>query len=112
MSSTAATTEVTSPLELDQGPEARAGNELATRITGRSLADEVEEGTNYHVVITTTGGLYRYAMNDVVRVTGFHDGSPLIRFLYKGSHVKNIAGEMMSIDHVMTAMSAIGALAM
>jgi len=73
------------------------------------LAHEVEAGQNYHVVITTTGGLYRYAMNDVIRVTGFHDGSPLIRFLYKGSHVKNIAGEMMSIDHVMTAMAAAGA---
>lgn len=72
------------------------------------LADEVEAGQNYHAVITTTGGLYRYAMNDVVRVAGFHDGSPLIRFLYKGSHVKNLAGEMMSIDHVMTAMANLG----
>ena len=73
------------------------------------LAHEVEPGRNYHVVITTSGGLYRYAMNDVVRVTGVHAGSPTIRFLYKGGNVKNLQGEMMSVDHVTSALSAVTA---
>jgi hypothetical protein len=71
------------------------------------LAEELEAGRNYHVVVTTTGGLYRYAMNDVIRVSGKVDGSPLIRFLYKGSQVQNLQGEMMTVDHVMTVMAAL-----
>lgn len=75
------------------------------------LAHELELGRNYHVVITTTGGLYRYAMNDVIRVTGFYEGSPKIRFLHKGSNVKNISGELMSADHILAAvLSATGRL--
>jgi len=34
------------------------------------LADEVEEGRNYFILFTTSGGLYRYNINDVVRVVG------------------------------------------
>lgn len=73
------------------------------------LAHEIEPDRNYHVVITTSGGLYRYAMNDVVRVAAMHEGSPLIRFIYKGGNVKNLQGEMVSIDHVMGTMSALTA---
>src|SRR5271154_6491130 len=54
------------------------------------LAHEIEPGQNYHVVISTTGGLYRYAMNDVIRVAGMEAGSPTLRFLYKGGNVQNI----------------------
>jgi hypothetical protein len=71
------------------------------------LAHELEPRQNYHVVITTTGGLYRYAMNDVIRVSEVRNGTPLLRFLYKGNHVQNIQGEMVTVDHVMSAMSAL-----
>lgn len=70
------------------------------------LAHELEAGSNYHVVITTTGGLYRYAINDVIRVTAMDGGSPSIRFLYKGGNVQNMQGEMVSVEHVMATMSA------
>jgi hypothetical protein len=83
-------------------PESDFGHEGAPVL----LAHELEAAQNYHVVVTTTGGLYRYAINDVVRVTGMVDGAPRIRFLYKGDNVQNIQGEMVSIDHVMAAMSA------
>ncbi len=73
------------------------------------LAHELEPGRNYHVVITTTGGLYRYAMNDVIRCAGMAAGSPTIRFLYKGGYVQNMQGEMVTIDHVMTAITALTA---
>jgi hypothetical protein len=83
-------------------PEADFGHDGAPVL----LAHELEAGQNYHVVVTTTGGLYRYAINDIIRVTGIEDGAPRIRFLYKGDNVQNIQGEMVSIDHVMAAMSA------
>jgi hypothetical protein len=71
------------------------------------LAHEIEPGENYHVVITTTGGLYRYAMNDVIRVGPREGGSPTVRFLYKGGNVQNIQGEMVTVDHVTSTMGTI-----
>ncbi|MFI5019353.1 MAG: GH3 auxin-responsive promoter family protein [Dongiales bacterium] len=73
------------------------------------LAHELEPGRNYHVVVTTTGGLYRYAMNDVVRAGVRQQETPLLRFLYKGGHVQNMQGEMLSIEHVMATMAALAA---
>jgi hypothetical protein len=71
------------------------------------LAHELEAGQNYQVVLTTTGGLYRYAINDVIRVAEMNEGSPTIRFLYKGGNVQNMQGEMVSVDHVMAALNAV-----
>jgi hypothetical protein len=84
-------------------PEQEFGQPDATAL----MAHEIEPGQNYHVVITTTGGLYRYAMNDVIRVTGREAGSPTVRFLYKGGNVQNMQGEMVTIDHVMSTMSKV-----
>lgn len=71
------------------------------------LAHEIEPGQNYQMVLTTTGGLYRYAMNDVVRVTGRVAGSPVLHFLYKGSQVQNLQGEMLTVDHVVEAITVL-----
>ncbi len=64
---------------------------------------------NYHVIITTSGGLYRYAINDVIRVSAMRNGSPVLRFLYKGGNVQNLQGELMTVEHVMGTMSAVAA---
>jgi hypothetical protein len=55
--------------------------------------DRLEQGSEYYIFVTTTGGLYRYDMNDIVRVTGHRHGAPLIEFLQKGRGVTNITGE-------------------
>ena len=83
-------------------PEADFGSDNAPVL----LAHELEEGKNYQVVVTTTGGLYRYAINDIIRVSEMVDGAPRIRFLYKGDNIQNIQGEMVSIDHVTAAIAA------
>jgi len=83
-------------------PEADFGNDNASPL----LAHELEAGQNYHVVVTTSGGLYRYAINDVIRVSEIVNGAPRIRFLYKGNNIQNIQGEMTSIDHVTAAVAA------
>ncbi|KAL1566062.1 putative indole-3-acetic acid-amido synthetase GH3.1 [Salvia divinorum] len=41
----------------------------------------VEIGKEYELVITTYGGLYRYRVGDIFRVTGFHNSAPQFRFL-------------------------------
>src|SRR5262249_43826007 len=71
------------------------------------LAHELEPGRNYQVVVTTTGGLYRYAMQDVIGVVGMERATPLIRFLYKAGQVQNLQGELMTVEHVMAAMAAL-----
>jgi hypothetical protein len=70
------------------------------------LAHELESGKNYQIVVTTSGGLYRYAINDVIRVSEMANGAPRIRFLYKGDNIQNIHGEMVTIDNVTTAIAA------
>jgi hypothetical protein len=54
---------------------------------------ELEEGRIYSVVLTTGGGLYRYRLEDRVRVEGFLEKTPSLRFLGKEGHVSDLRGE-------------------
>jgi GH3 auxin-responsive promoter len=54
---------------------------------------ELEEGGIYSVVLTTGGGLYRYCLQDRVRVEGFVERTPSLRFLGKEGHVSDLRGE-------------------
>jgi hypothetical protein len=60
------------------------------------LAHELEAGTEYSVVLTTAGGLYRYRLEDRVRVTGFRHRTPVLRFLGKENHISDRFGEKLS----------------
>lgn len=51
---------------------------------------EVDVGKTYEVVITTFGGLYRYRLGDIVKVTGFHNATPELRFICRRSLVLSI----------------------
>jgi hypothetical protein len=68
-------------------------------------AHELVEGRTYFILPTTAFGLYRYHIHDVVRVTGFHNRTPLIEFLSKGAHFANLTGEKLSEYHVAQAMT-------
>jgi hypothetical protein len=70
-------------------------------------AHEVREGRTYYILPTTAFGLYRYHIHDLVRVTGFHNRTPLVEFLSKGSHFANLTGEKLSEYHVTRAMAAV-----
>ncbi len=54
---------------------------------------EIEEGKDYELVVTNNSGLYRYRIEDVVRVTGFYNKTPRIQFLYRNNLAMNIANE-------------------
>ncbi len=86
-------------------PEAEFGQPGARAL----LAHQLEPGESYQIVITTTGGLYRYAMHDVVRVTSLRSGSPVLRFLYKGAHGQNLQGEKLTVEQVTIAMAKLTA---
>ena len=66
--------------------------------------DELEAGGVYYVIVTNPAGLYRYDINDVIRVTGFHGRTPLVEFLRKGRDVTNITGEKLHVNQVIEAM--------
>jgi hypothetical protein len=70
-------------------------------------AHEVEEGRSYFILPTTAFGLYRYHIYDLVRVTGFHNQTPLVEFLSKGAHFANLTGEKLSEHHVTKAMTTV-----
>ena len=59
-------------------------------------AHELEEGRDYFIVLTTSGGLYRYDIHDVVRCVGFEGEAPLLEFLNKGKNFSNLTGEKLS----------------
>jgi hypothetical protein len=70
-------------------------------------AHEVEEGGTYYILPTTRAGLYRYHISDLVRVTGFHNRTPLIEFLGKGNRFANLTGEKLSEHHVTRAVDRV-----
>ncbi len=69
------------------------------------LADQLVKGENYYILFTTSGGLYRYNINDVVKVTGFHNATPLLEFQYKGGNISSFTGEKITELQVTESMS-------
>jgi hypothetical protein len=61
-------------------------------------------GQDYEVVTTTYTGLYRYRLGDVVRVEGYYNASPKLKFLYRKNQLLNIAAEKTTEQHVSGAM--------
>src|SRR3954470_1169094 len=70
-----------------------------------SLA-ELQPATRYYVLITTSAGLYRYFMNDLVEVTGRFRRTPLLRFVQKGKGVTSLTGEKLYEAQVIEAVQA------
>ena len=66
-------------------------------------AHELEEGRNYYILLTTSSGLCRYNICDVVRCTGFYQSTPMVEFLHKGAHIANLTGEKISESQVVAA---------
>lgn len=64
---------------------------------------DVEPGKEYYIFFTTTAGLYRYDINDVVKVVGYYNKTPKIIFLRKGRGMTNITGEKVSVNQIITA---------
>lgn len=62
--------------------------------------EDVEIGKRYYIFITTTGGLYRYDINDVIEVVGHYNRTPIISFCCKGRGMTSITGEKVSVDQI------------
>jgi hypothetical protein len=54
---------------------------------------ELEIGVDYELAITNFAGLYRYRLEDVVRVEGFHHEAPVLSFAYRRGVLLDLVGE-------------------
>ena len=82
--------------------EANSGNSASVDLL---LLDELEEGRDYYVFVTTVDGLYRYDMNDIVRVAACVRGTPTLQFVQKGQGVTSITGEKLYEGQMLSAVS-------
>ncbi|MGB3114352.1 MAG: GH3 auxin-responsive promoter family protein, partial [Candidatus Omnitrophota bacterium] len=67
------------------------------------LCDQLEAGKEYFIIATTTAGLYRYNIDDIIRVTGFFNKTPVIEFVQKGLNVSSVTGEKLYESQVVEA---------
>ncbi|MCQ2084795.1 MAG: GH3 auxin-responsive promoter family protein [archaeon] len=57
------------------------------------LIDEVQEGGEYEMIVTTFSGLYRYRTRDAIRITGHYRNLPTMEYLYRIDQCVNLTGE-------------------
>ncbi|MFG2322157.1 GH3 auxin-responsive promoter family protein [Streptomyces sp. NPDC048568] len=67
------------------------------------LCDELTPGGEYHVVLSHVGGLYRYALGDVVRVVDRTEGVPRLEYAGRRT-LSDAAGERLREGHVVSAL--------
>jgi len=66
---------------------------------------ELEPGAEYFLVLTTSSGLYRYDLGDVVRCNAYRGQAPILEFLHKGRHCSDMEGEKISEHQVVQAVT-------
>ena len=60
------------------------------------LAHELRAGVRYSVIVTTSGGLYRNRLHDLVEIVGHVDQCPLLRFVGRTDKVVDLRGEKLN----------------
>ncbi len=69
--------------------------------------EDIKEGKQYYIIVTTPYGLYRYFINDIIEVTGRFNNTPAIKFVQKGRGVTNITGEKLYEEQIIKALGNI-----
>jgi GH3 auxin-responsive promoter len=70
------------------------------------LAHELEQGRDYVVLLSTSGGLLRYRLGDLVRVEGFVGATPCLRFMGRADAVSDLVGEKLAATRVTAVLAA------
>ena len=66
-------------------------------------AEELEVAGEYFLVLSNWAGLFRYNLDDRIRVMGFLGQSPVFEFLSRGLHTTSITGEKITEHQVVEA---------
>jgi hypothetical protein len=72
------------------------------------LSHELKEGETYEVIMTTSGGLYRYRAGDEVRCTGYVESAPVLRFAGRCGFFSDLTGEKLSDAFVLDCLVLAG----
>ncbi|MEA2180808.1 MAG: hypothetical protein QOG77_4105 [Solirubrobacteraceae bacterium] len=67
-------------------------------------AEQLDADGEYFIYFTTSSGLYRYDINDVIRVVDFYRRTPVIQFVRKGQGISSITGEKLTESQVTGAL--------
>ena len=62
------------------------------------LLHQLEEGEVYEVLMTTFGGLYRYATGDQIKVVEIRDGLPCFDFVGRTNEIIDLVGEKVPVQ--------------
>lgn len=77
-------------------------------VNGHSrLAHELAPNERYEVVMTTSGGLYRYRTGDCVMCEGFAENLPVLRFVGRSGLTCDLVGEKLTEEFVATCLQQI-----
>jgi hypothetical protein len=68
---------------------------------------ELKKGERYCMLVTTTAGLYRYHMNDLLRVNGYHNEFPNMEFIQKINGTVSLTGEKLHERQFIEAVHAV-----
>ncbi|QTD45777.1 GH3 family domain-containing protein [Ottowia testudinis] len=104
---------VSVPIDDDGDPVAAIGSTVLEFEDDAGLVfacDEVAEGAEYQVLLTTHAGLYRYRLGDRVRVTGFWHRAPRLHLLGRGHAASDLCGEKLTEAFVLQALTSAGLL--
>ena len=71
------------------------------------MVDELEDGQRYSIVLTTSAGLYRYVLGDLVEVCGMWRGVPRIKFSRKHGAAYSMGGEALEEPQVTRAVGEV-----
>ncbi len=64
------------------------------------LANALEKGHSYRMIVTTNGGLYRYQTNDCVRCDGYDGDTPILTFVGRAGVQSDMVGEKLTEQFV------------
>lgn len=81
--------------------------EFADEAGAVHLAHELELARRYEVVVTTSGGLYRYRLGDQVEVNGMVGRTPSLKFLGRVGAVSDLRGEKLDARFVADAIQQV-----
>lgn len=70
-------------------------------------AADVESGKSYRLLLTTSAGLLRYDLGDIVRCNGYYGRTPRIHFERRAGAAYNLAGEKLNEAQVQHAVHAV-----
>jgi hypothetical protein len=71
------------------------------------LVHELEANAEYSLLLTTSGGFYRYRLGDRVRVSQFHGRVPILEFVGRDDGVCDLRGEKLSPAFVQACLNEV-----